>query len=95
LDAESNELRVALLQASEGKIAKTWGDFFLHRCYRYDSKSGRYTLQATRVMQMGGLITVMAVGTLIAGLKAGERARALRRERLAAMPRARLAGGHT
>ncbi len=93
LDSESNELRAALLQASEGKIAKTWGDFFLHKCYRYDPKTGRYSLQATRIMQMGGLITVAALGALVAALKAGERARALK---AAHVPAAlTMAGGHT
>jgi len=96
LDSASNELRVALLQASEGKIAKTWGDFFLHRCYRYDPKTGRYSLEATRVVQMGGLLTVAGLGALVAALKAGERARALRRERAAGLPAGAvaLAGGH-
>ncbi len=97
LDSGSNELRVALLQASEGKIAKTWGDFFLHRCYRYDPKTGRYSLQATRIVQLGGLLTVAGLGALVAALKAGERARALRREREAGgVPAGAvgLAGGH-
>jgi protein SCO1 len=79
LDANKGELRLALLDASDGKIAKTIGDFFLHRCYRYDPKNGAYTLHAMRVMQMGGLGTLLAIGTLIAGLRAGERIRAHRR----------------
>lgn len=78
LDANKGELRLALLDASDGKIARTIGDFFLHRCYRYDPKNGAYTLHAMRVMQMGGLGTLLAIGTLIAGLKAGERLRAHR-----------------
>jgi protein SCO1/2 len=81
LDVGADELRVALLQASEGKIAKTWGDFFLHRCYRYDPNTGAYTFQAMRVMQAAGLLSVVAVTTLIVGLRAAERARKLRLER--------------
>jgi protein SCO1/2 len=92
LDVGADELRVALLQASEGKIAKTWGDFFLHRCYRYDPKTGRYSLQATRIMRMTGLVTVAALGALIAALKAGERVRRAARERA---PRAAVVGGAT
>ena len=95
LEPEPNDLRLALLQASEGKIAKTLGDFFLHTCYRYDPKSGRYTMQAVRVMQMGGLLTVMGLATLIVALRAGERYRALRRARHAALPAAVPAGGTT
>jgi len=78
LDANKGELRLALLDATDGKIAKTIGDFFLHRCYRFDPKNGAYTLHAMRVMQLAGLGTVLAVGTLLAGLKAGERIRAHR-----------------
>jgi protein SCO1/2 len=91
LDSDSNELRAALLQASEGKIAKTWGDFFLHKCYRYDPKTGTYSLQATRIMQMGGFLTVAALGALVAALKAGERARTLRAP---AAPTGDAIGGH-
>jgi protein SCO1 len=79
LDAGPGELRAALLQASEGKIAKSWGDFFIHRCFRFDPRTGKYSMQVTRVMQLVCILTVAGLGTLIAGLKAGERARAMRR----------------
>jgi hypothetical protein len=71
---------VALLQASEGKIARSIGDFFLHRCYRYDPRTGAYTFQAMRVMQVAGLLTVLSVTVLIVGLRAAERARRMRLE---------------
>lgn len=79
LDAGPGELRAALLQASEGKIAKSWGDFFIHRCFRYDPTTGKYSMQVMRVMQLTCILMVAGLGTLIAGLKAGERARAIRR----------------
>lgn len=79
LDAGPGELRAALLQASEGKIAKSWGDFFIHRCFRFDPSTGKYSMQINRVMQIVCILTVAGLGTLIAGLKAGERARAMRR----------------
>lgn len=72
---DSGELRMALLQASEGKIARGIGDFFLHRCYRYNPLTGAYALQAMVVMKIAGLLTVMSVTTLIVGLRAWERAR--------------------
>jgi protein SCO1 len=102
LEPEPNDLRVALLEASQGKIAKGIGDFFLHTCYRYDPRTGKYSLQATRVMQMGGLVTVSAIAALIAALRAGERARAARKEKRSADEQhgpagvpARAAMGHT
>jgi hypothetical protein len=36
-------------------------------------------MQAVTVMKIGGLLTMLGLGTLIAGLKAGERLRANRR----------------
>ncbi len=79
LAAERSELRLALLEASQGKIAKSLGDFFLHFCYRWDSTSGKYTLQAMRVMQIGGVLTMTGLGALVLTLRAGDRLRAARR----------------
>lgn len=78
LDSDSAALKLALLEASKGKIAKNIGEFFLHRCYRYDPKTGAYSIKVTRIMQMGGLLTVTALGALLAGLRAHERAKAHR-----------------
>lgn len=96
LEPEPNDLRMALLQASEGKIAKTLGDFFLHTCYRYDPKTGRFSMQAVKVMQMGGLLTVVGLTTLIVALRAGERFRAHKRAAAQQPPAAAApAGGAT
>jgi protein SCO1/2 len=84
LDPQPNDLRIALLQATQGKIANSVGDFFLHFCYRYDPRSGKYTMQVMRVMQLGGFLTVMGLTTLIVALRAGERARRARAARTAA-----------
>jgi len=81
LGQDKGELRLALLQASEGKIAKGLADFFLTGCYRYNAHTGTYTLQATRVMQIGGFLTVTAVVTLLVGMRAAERARKFRLQR--------------
>lgn len=81
LDYTSQDLRLALLEASEGKIAKTMGDFFLHFCYRYDATTGRYTVHAWTIMRVGAILTALSLGTLITGLRASER---LKRHRRAA-----------
>lgn len=75
------DLKLALLEASEGKIAKSLGDWMIHKCYRYDPSAGAYTLQAMTLMRVGGVISIFAVGGLVAGLFINERAR--RRRRLA------------
>jgi protein SCO1 len=73
------ELRLALLEASEGKIASSLADFFLHRCFRWNPDKNSYTLHAFRVMQIGAILTAAGVATLLLALKAGERARAVHR----------------
>jgi protein SCO1 len=88
LGQDGQELRLALLEASEGKIARTWADFFLHRCFQWNASKNSYTLHAFRVMQLGAILTATAVATLLVGLKAGERARNFRRAK------ALLASGH-
>ncbi|QYK47026.1 MAG: SCO family protein [Phycisphaeraceae bacterium] len=69
------DLKLALLEASEGKIAKTLGDWMIHKCYRYDPSAGAYTLQAMALMRIGGGLSVLAVGGLVAGLFVHERLR--------------------
>lgn len=81
LEPDLRDMRLALLEASQGKIATSIGDFFLHLCFRWDPSAGAYSLHAMRVMQITGFLTVVGLGTLIAALKAGERARKWRRIR--------------
>lgn len=73
------DLKLALLEASEGKIAKTIGDWMIHKCYRYDPAAGAYSLQAMAVMRAGGALSIVAVGGLVAGLFLNERVRRRRR----------------
>jgi protein SCO1/2 len=81
LSGDGQELRLALLEASKGKVSRSLADFFLHKCYIWDPKTGKYTLSAFRLMQIGGFLTATAIAVLVVGLRAGERARAQRRER--------------
>ncbi len=78
-DVRGRDLKLALLEASEGKVARTLGDLFLHFCYRYDARAGSYSLQAMAVMKIGAVVSMLAVGGLILALKLGERARSRRR----------------
>ena len=60
---ESSDLRMGLLEASQGKIGTTLDKFILW-CHIYDANARGYVLQARRVMSIGGLVTmlVLAVG---------------------------------
>ena len=61
----AQNIRLALLEASEGKIGTTT-DRILMFCFHYDPTRGTYTLAAYRLMQLGGVLTVCVLGTVLA-----------------------------
>jgi protein SCO1/2 len=77
-------LRLSLVEASEGKIGTTV-DRVMMFCYRYDAKTGSYTFAAWGLMRLGGLLTILVLGTWIVRYLIRER-RALRAEASAAPP---------
>ena len=62
---EPRDLRLALVEASEGTIGSPLEQFLLYTCYRYDASANSYVLGAWRVMRLGGLFMVLV---LAAGL---------------------------
>jgi hypothetical protein len=77
----AEQVKLALLEASDGKVAKGVSDVLMNWCFMYDPKAGAYTLQAMRVMQIGAVLSTAAVGSMVAFLVLLERGR---RKRLAA-----------
>lgn len=65
VDFPVGTLRMALLEASEGRIG-TFTDRALLWCFHWDPTSGSYQLAAFRVMQVVGLITVVVLGSFLA-----------------------------
>ncbi|MCR9077336.1 MAG: SCO family protein, partial [bacterium] len=74
-DYPPQELKLSLLDASEGKIAASFGDRLLHFCYQFDPNAGVYSLQAFRVMQIGAILTVILIAIGLTLLFMGERVR--------------------
>lgn len=70
-----DQIKLTLLEATEGKIAKSLGDRIMHYCFRYDPTAGAYSLQAMALMRLGGVVTVILLTVLIAALLIGERVR--------------------
>jgi len=68
----SRDLRLGLVEASEGKIG-TPADQILLFCYHYDPATGKYGLLISHVIQAGGLLTVLILGVAILILFRGER----------------------
>ncbi len=58
---EPKDLRFALLEASEGKIGTTLDRFILW-CHMYDPDAKGYVLFAQRLMQLGGVVTLLVIG---------------------------------
>jgi protein SCO1 len=60
----SRDLRLGLVDASEGKIGSPV-DAVLLFCYHYDPATGKYGVVISHVVQIAGGLTILAVGGLI------------------------------
>jgi len=78
-DYPVRDIKLALLEAGEGKVSRSLGERVLMFCYMYDPTKGRFTLQAMRVMQAGGLLTMTVVFATIGSFLAVERIRRRRK----------------
>jgi len=87
-DYDPGIMKMALLEASNGAIAKSITDRFLHLCYKYDPTAGVYTLQAFRVMQIGGMLGMVGIALLILTLRFNEMVKRRRERRAGYDPRA-------
>lgn len=74
-DYPPDQIKLSLLEATEGKIAKSIGERIMHYCFRYDPTAGAYSLEAMALMRLGGALTVILLTILIAALFIGERVR--------------------
>lgn len=68
---EPETLKFKLLEAGEGEIGSILDrvQFF---CYRWDPEEGKYTKQVTRIMQLGGLVTIVGIVLMILLLRKSE-----------------------
>jgi protein SCO1/2 len=58
------DLRLGLVEASEGRVGTAVDQAVLF-CYRYDPMTGKYGLLVMRLVRVGGVLTVLALGTFI------------------------------
>jgi protein SCO1/2 len=72
LDFLPETLDYSLVEASDGKIANTVDRLLLY-CFHYDESEGRYAPVAMNIMRVGGGITAVALGVLLAGFWGWER----------------------
>lgn len=69
---EKKNLKLALLEASNGKIGNIVDRVLLY-CFHYDPKAGGYSLYAFRLMQIGGLATILIMAIFFAAFWSRQR----------------------
>ena len=57
IEYESRDFRMAILEASQGKVGNTIDRIILY-CYHYDPQAGGYVIFAGNVMRLGGTFTL-------------------------------------
>lgn len=57
-------VRAALVEASEGKVGTPIDQVFLF-CFHYDPSENSYVLSAIKLMKAGGLLTLLALGSVL------------------------------
>lgn len=62
---EPRTLRLSLAEAADGEIGTAMDQFLLF-CFHYDSDAGRYTVAAVNFVRLGGLLTMLTLGILLA-----------------------------
>lgn len=72
LEFKPRDLKLALLEASEGKIGSTIDRLILY-CYHYDPSAKGYVVMAGNVMKLGGLLTLVILTVFISVLRMRER----------------------
>jgi protein SCO1/2 len=64
VEFSSRDLRLALVEAAEGKIGGMVDQLMLF-CYRYDPASGKYSAEALAVVRLAALMTVLSLAGFI------------------------------
>jgi protein SCO1/2 len=77
IDFGPRDLRLAIVDASAGKIGSPIDSFLLY-CYHYDPMTGRYGLIIMRVLRIAAIATVLLLGTFIGIMLRLERQRGTR-----------------
>jgi protein SCO1/2 len=72
LEYPPSDIRLALLEASQGKLVSAVEQVMLF-CYRYDAHQGRYVIVANRVMRLGAAAVALALGGFLGLLWRRER----------------------
>jgi protein SCO1/2 len=66
LEDSTRTLRLSLMEASEGTIAKTPSDRFFLTCYQYNPHTGKYSANVMMLMRAAGVLTLLIIAGVYA-----------------------------
>jgi protein SCO1/2 len=72
VDYPTRDLRFGIMEAAKERIGSPVAQFLL-LCFHYDPATGKYSLAVMRIIQMGGVATVLGISGYVV--------RSLRKER--------------
>jgi protein SCO1/2 len=61
IDYSARDLRFALVEASEGHVGSRFERQVITWCYNYDPTTGKYGLLTIRLVQAGGIVTILVM----------------------------------
>lgn len=64
IEYSSRDLRLALVEAADGKIGNLVDEVMLF-CFRYDPTAGKYSATALSIVRLGGIVTILALAGFI------------------------------
>lgn len=64
IEYSPKDLRLGLVEASRGKVGNLVDQVLLY-CYHYDPATGRYGAVAMNIVRLGGVITVLVLGSFM------------------------------
>lgn len=73
IDYAPNDLQLALAEAAQGKSVSIT-DRVLLFCFHYDPSTGKYSLMITRIVQLGGIVTVLLLAAFLLMMFRADRA---------------------
>ena len=68
------DLRLALVESSEGRIGSAMDTLLLFNCFQWDPESNSYVASAWKIMRLGGVVTVLLVvcGLFVLGFRSNK-----------------------
>jgi protein SCO1/2 len=64
VDFPPKDLRMGLVEASEGKIGNLTDQVLLY-CYHYDPATGKYGAVITNILRLGAAVTILILGAML------------------------------